>query len=72
MPTLTRNEIVRLSPEERLALIGQLWDSLRDSEVPLPPAQHAELGRRLASFDEDRAQEVTWEQFRAELARRCP
>src|SRR5712671_6365232 len=24
MPTLTRNEIVRLSPEERLALIGQL------------------------------------------------
>jgi putative addiction module component (TIGR02574 family) len=28
MPTLTHDEITRLSPEERLTLIRELWDSL--------------------------------------------
>jgi putative addiction module component (TIGR02574 family) len=72
MQALTRSEITRLSPEERLTLIGQLWDSLHDSEIPLPPAQQAELSRRMASLEQDRSQAVNWEQFRAELARRCP
>jgi putative addiction module component (TIGR02574 family) len=69
---LTRDEITRLSPEERLRLIEQLWDSLKDEDVPLPPAQEAELERRLATFDRDRADAVTWEVLKAELARRCP
>jgi len=70
MGSLNSDELARLSPEERLALIGQLWDSLGDAEVPLPEAQKAELERRLSSFDQDRTQAVTWEQLRAELARR--
>ena len=69
MASLNSYELARLSPEERLALIGQLWDSLSDADVPLPEAQQAELARRLASLDQDRAQAVTWEQLRAELAR---
>jgi putative addiction module component (TIGR02574 family) len=69
---LTRDEITRLSPEERLRLIEQLWDSLEDEDVPLPPAQAAELERRLATFDRDRADAVTWDALKAELARRCP
>jgi putative addiction module component (TIGR02574 family) len=69
---LTHDEITRLSPEERLRLIEQLWDSLEDEDVPLPPAQAAELERRLATFDQDRAEAVTWDALKAELARRCP
>jgi putative addiction module component (TIGR02574 family) len=69
---LTAAEITRLSPEERLRLIEQLWDSLEDEEVPLPPAQAAELERRLATFDADRARAVGWEELKAELARRRP
>jgi putative addiction module component (TIGR02574 family) len=72
MQTLTPDEIARLSPQERLALIGQLWDSLHDADVPLPPAQQAELARRLATLDQDREQAVSWEQLRGELARRRP
>ena len=72
MASLNSDELARLSPEERLALIGQLWDSLHDTEVPLPEAQQAELARRLSSLEQDRAQAVTWEQLRAELARRRP
>jgi putative addiction module component (TIGR02574 family) len=72
MPSLDSNEFARLRPEERLALIGQLWDSLSYTEIPLPKAQQAELARRLSSLDQDRTQAVTWEQLRAELSRRRP
>ena len=69
---LTRDEITRLSPNERLALIAQLWDSLEDQQVQLTPVQQAELERRLATLDQDRAQSLTWETLKAELERRCP
>lgn len=72
MQPLSTNEISRLSPEERLALIGQLWDSLQDTDVPLLPAQKAELERRIGSLERDRLQAVTWDELRAELAARCP
>lgn len=69
---LSPDEIARLSPQERLHLIGQLWDSLTDTETPLPPSQQAELERRLGTLDRDRPQSVTWEQLKAEMTRRCP
>jgi putative addiction module component (TIGR02574 family) len=69
---LTHDEITRLSPDERLTLIAQLWDSLEDYQVPSTPAQLAELERRLAALEQDRAQRVTWETLKAELERRCP
>jgi putative addiction module component (TIGR02574 family) len=72
MELLTSDEIVRLTPQERLALIGQLWDSLEHEQLPLTTAQEAELERRLASLDEDRSNCVTWASLKAELEQRCP
>lgn len=72
MLNITSDEINRLSPQERLTLIEQLWDSLDDADVPVSPAQRAELERRLGSFEQDRGAAVTWDQLKAELARRCP
>ena len=68
---LTHDEITRLSPDERLALIAQLWDSLDDHQVQLTPAQQAELERRMATLDHDRAQSAAWETLKAELEQRC-
>ena len=70
MHALTTDEIGRLSPEERLALIGELWDSLDDSDIPLTPAQTAELERRLQSFESERDKGVTWEALKIELRQR--
>lgn len=70
MKILTRDEIGRLSPSERLMLIGDLWDSLE--EAPLTLAQAAELERRLDTFEGDLADAVTWDQLKAELAARGP
>ncbi len=72
MELLTREEIVRLSPPERLALIAQLWDSLEPHQLPLSQAQQTELERRLVSLDQDRRHGVTWGALKAELEQRCP
>jgi len=72
MESLTPDEIVRLTPPERLALIAQLWDSLEHEQLPLTSAQEAELERRLSSFEEDRRTGVTWASLKAELEQRSP
>jgi putative addiction module component (TIGR02574 family) len=72
MQSLTPDEIGRLTPPERLDLIAQLWDSLEHEQLPLTELQQAELDRRLASFDEDRRNGVTWKALKAELEQRCP
>ena len=69
---LTDDQISRLTPDERLVLIAQLWDSLADHQLQLTPAQQAELERRLATLDHDRTQSVTWETLKAQLEQRCP
>lgn len=67
-----RQAIAKLTPSERHSLIGDLWDSITDTELPVLPTQRRELLRRLANFDEDRTQAVTWEHLKAELAARTP
>jgi putative addiction module component (TIGR02574 family) len=69
---LTHDEIPRLSPDERLALIARIWDSLDDHQVQLTSTQQAELERRFTTLDHDRTQSVTWETLKAELEQRCP
>jgi len=72
MELLTRDELVRLTPSERLALISQLWDSLEDDQLPLTAAQQVELDSRLATLDQDRREGITWAALKTELEQRCP
>jgi putative addiction module component (TIGR02574 family) len=67
---LSAEEINRLTPQERLDLIDRLWDSLQDEEFSLTPEQAAELDRRLATFDEDMKEAVTWEEAKKFLEER--
>lgn len=41
----------RLTTEERLDLIGEIWDSIELDSVPLSEAQAAEIDRRIAQLD---------------------
>jgi len=72
MDVLSHEELVRLTPPERLALIAQLWDSLEDDQLPLTAAQQAELDHRLATVEQDRREGITWAALKAELEQRCP
>ncbi len=60
-----------LPAAERLEIIAALWDSIDGAHTPLTPAQAAELDRRLASFEADKADVMTWEEFKAELEERA-
>lgn len=40
-------DIEKLSPEERLALLEEIWDSLDHVSVPLTASQREELDRRI-------------------------
>jgi putative addiction module component (TIGR02574 family) len=63
-------ELARLSPRQRLDLIEALWESLGDNDVPVTEAQRAELDRRIAGFEDDREQSISWDQLSAELRQR--
>lgn len=67
---MTHDEIIKLSPTERLKLIEELWDSLSDDEAPITPAQRDELVRRASTADVDEAEAVSWEALREEIRAR--
>ncbi len=67
---LSRDAIEQLSINERLELIEELTESLDGDQLPLTPAQGAELDRRMETFERDAAEGVTWEVLRARLVDR--
>ena len=60
-PALNIND---LTPEERLRLIEELWDSLteRPETVPLTNAQREELDRRLDDLERSGAVGIPWDE----------
>jgi len=65
-------QIAQLTPEQRLALIEALWDSLEQNDLPVTPAQAAELDRRMATFEDDAAKAEPWDAARGRIERNLP
>ncbi|MFO0843936.1 MAG: addiction module protein [Gemmataceae bacterium] len=61
--------IDRLSPEERVALALEIWESLGDARPHprLTDGQKAELARRDRELDADPGIALTWQQIRASV-----
>ena len=61
--------IDRLTVEERLELLEQLWDSLVDTpeRIPLTDAQREELDRRLDDFERDPSIGIPWDEVRKRI-----
>lgn len=64
--------IDRLSVDERLALVEELWDSIAESGVALPltDIQQAELDRRLSDHEGHPDDVVPWEDVKASISGR--
>ena len=62
-------EIEKLSPEDRLQLIEELWESLRrhPETLPLTETQRQELDRRLDELDRGEAETISWEEVKQRL-----
>ena len=68
--TLEQFGIERLDAEQRLELIGLIWDSLPpDASFSLPDWHLEELERRIADADANPDAVESWEAVRARLSR---
>ena len=58
-----------LSIEQRLELIGELWDGIPDSveALPVPDWHREELDRRLAEADANPDASVPWDEVKRRL-----
>ena len=71
MPTATLEDTLsQLSPGEKLALIGRLWDTLDASELPVSAAVAAELDRRWAEYQRNPASALTLNELMARVEAR--
>ena len=64
--------ITGLSPDERLRLIADLWESLSQTPnaVPLTDAQREELDRRLDELERGEADGIPWDEVLRQVRRR--
>jgi len=60
-------DIHKLTPEQRLQLIEELWDSLSDEDVPLTESQRAELDRLIDDLEKHPEQGIPWEEVKRRL-----
>jgi len=65
-------DIEKMTPEERLRLIEDLWESLRDrpEDLPLSSAHRDELDRRLDEFDRGDTKTIPWDEVKRRLRER--
>jgi putative addiction module component (TIGR02574 family) len=65
-------DITALTPEERLSLLEQLWDSLaeRPEAVPLTQAQRSELDKRLDDLEREGPIGIPWEEVLSRILSR--
>lgn len=64
--TMKELGIDRMSVEDRLALVEEIWDSIANvnGDLPLTPEQKDLLDRRIADLDANPANVLTWEQIK--------
>jgi putative addiction module component (TIGR02574 family) len=69
-PALNIND---LSPEERLRLIEELWDSLDETPeaIPLTNAQREELDWRLDDLERSGPEGIPWDQILQQIRSRA-
>jgi len=61
-------ELMELTPEERIQLVEDLWDSITPEEMPpLTDEQKREIDRRLAEHGKDPGRASPWAEVRARL-----
>ena len=67
--TLTALGIDKMSVEERIALVQEIWDTIADEkEVPGPrEAQKIDLQRRVAELDANPSNVLTWEEIKTRV-----
>ncbi len=64
-----QREALALSPDERIELVADIWDSLTPEEIPFPDWQRSLIDDRLAALEDLLPEErsVPWEEVRPRI-----
>jgi putative addiction module component (TIGR02574 family) len=65
-----RFDVKGLSPEERIELAEELWESLAEEDIVLTPEQLDELERRRARLERDGPRGRPWREVLGEIKKR--
>ena len=65
-----RDRVRQFTPEDRLELISELWESLDTDALPVTDAERELLEQRLAALRADPDTGRSWEAVRADLRTR--
>jgi putative addiction module component (TIGR02574 family) len=68
-PLLSPEQIAKLSAEDRLSLISDLWDSLAEADIPVSAAHEAELDRRDETYASDSSAAQSWASVRERVSK---
>ncbi len=63
-------EAKKLSPGDRLELIGEIWDTLEDSALPVTPEERAILESRMADLEANPSAQESWAEAKSWLESR--
>jgi len=64
-------ELLQLSPADRVELAQELWDSVEDEQLPpLTLEQMEEIDRRIEEHKKDPSRAIPWEEVRERLRAR--
>ena len=68
----TVEQLRELPVEDRLQIVGELWDSIAadSASLKLTPAQLAELDRRMDELEKNPNEGRSWEEVRADIEKR--
>ena len=69
---MTRDDIERLTPEEKILLVEEIWESLgsKPENIPVSEAEKEKLERRFADHQRDPDAAVSLAEFKERLAKR--
>jgi putative addiction module component (TIGR02574 family) len=70
MTASLESEIAQLTQAEKLALIGQLWNSIDADNLPIPPEVLTELDRRRAAYERDPSSALSLDELLARVRRK--
>jgi putative addiction module component (TIGR02574 family) len=70
MSTDLLEEAIKLSPRDRLQLIGDIWDTLSEGEIPVTPEERDLLDSRLADLEANPDDQSPWPEVKARLEQR--
>lgn len=69
MKTILNKELLRLSVSERIRLVEDIWDSIREipEAVELTEEEKEELDKRLAAYNQNPSAGSPWEAIKARI-----